>query len=167
MRARNILLAIAGLALTAGVQAHFTKQYLNSSSYWFRFWGVPDLDQVRTDLANDGRQYCVPTTAINWLGYLTNHGASALATGPANWEAQGNYDLASFLIASMGSPTYMDTDAFGAGTTVADSVYGLTTWLGDGWIVGSWIRDEDWSPDFEFLAAKGLNGAHLIPGVGW
>jgi hypothetical protein len=164
---RTLTIAIVGAMLAGGrIDAHFTSQFNSLTSYWFRVYHVPDLDQIRDDLVEDGREYCVPTSGIDWVGYFANHGASVMP-GPANWEAQANYNLGTFVIASMSDCTYMCTDTDGDGTTVTDSVNGLRTWLGNAWVVSAWLRNQNSSPSFGLMATQALNGGYLIPGIGW
>ncbi len=88
--------------------------------------GVPDFDQKRESapgivgLPNDGRMYCVPTSWVDWLGFMANNGypeaigASASVYGPQQWEgpdpAMTRYNLIGGAISDMGD--LMDTDPY-------------------------------------------------------
>ena len=53
---------------------------------------MPDFDQKRAGLLNDGNSYCVPTATANALAYISNHGyPSAFAGGPRDWASQDQY----------------------------------------------------------------------------
>ena len=119
-RAGGIMTAVAVGAATilagapgasADVVRHF---YLNSTVYDYKITQVPDLDQRRTTLGEDGSMYCVPTAALNIFGYAANHGFPDVNPGPANWQLQSNYVAATLWINSMGS--FMGTDPI-EGTT--------------------------------------------------
>lgn len=74
-------------------------------------YGMPDFDQKRDALANDGKMFCVPTSFTNIRGYIANHGYGAMMGGPRNWQSQGNYNYVTARINVMGN--YMDTDPYG------------------------------------------------------
>jgi hypothetical protein len=56
--------------------------------------GIPDFDQVRAfrqnpftpGLPNNGNMYCVPTSTVNVLAYLTNNGYPSIGGAPQNWQ---------------------------------------------------------------------------------
>jgi hypothetical protein len=62
--------------------------------------GIPDFDQVRAfrpapftfGLPNDGNMYCVPTSTVNLLAYLTNNGYPSIGGQPQNWQF-ANYNF--------------------------------------------------------------------------
>ncbi len=66
----------------------------DGQNYFFQIAGVPDLDQKRNTsrdgtiqgLPNKGSMYCAPTSAINWMAYIANHGYPAVPPGAGNWE---------------------------------------------------------------------------------
>ncbi len=75
--------------------------------------GVPDFDQKRSVLPNDGKMYCVPASWINWMAFLQNNGYNGLmwpASGTQNWQAQAQYVGVSARILDMGMR--MGTDPF-------------------------------------------------------
>jgi hypothetical protein len=89
-------------------------------------WNVPDFDQKRAALALDGGMFCVPTSAVNWMGYISNHGFPPMMGGPQNWQSIGQYSLVSSNIASMGS--LMNTSP-SDGTTGLNGINGLRGYL--------------------------------------
>lgn len=71
-------------------------------------WHVPDFDQKRSALPADGGMYCVPTSATNWMAYISNHGYPAMMSGPRDWQSQVNYGFVTSTAAQMGA--LMGTD---------------------------------------------------------
>jgi hypothetical protein len=90
------LLAACSVAASASAQCDFTRT------------GIPDFDQRRDALPADGGMYCVPTSAVNWMGYVANRGVPTALGGPRNWQSQLNYDFVTSRINLMGA--FMDTD---------------------------------------------------------
>ncbi|MDX2148127.1 MAG: hypothetical protein SFZ23_11465 [Planctomycetota bacterium] len=89
-------------------------------------WGVPDFDQRRSSLPNLGNCYCVPTAALNWMGYYANHGV-----GTAMWASNANWQFANYVNTSnrlliMGD--FMDTDP-DCGTGLGDALSGIIDYL--------------------------------------
>ncbi|HMN40955.1 MAG TPA: GC-type dockerin domain-anchored protein [Phycisphaerales bacterium] len=78
-------------------------------------WSVPDFDQKRTGLPGNGGMYCVPTSATNWMAYISNQGFPPMMSGPRNWQSQANFGFVTTTDALMGSLM---------GTTTADGTYG-------------------------------------------
>ncbi|MGE3108463.1 MAG: GC-type dockerin domain-anchored protein [Phycisphaerales bacterium] len=91
-------LLVAGIAGSASAQCNIFRN------------GIPDFDQRRSALPNNGGMYCVPTSAINQMAYIANHGVPGLLSGPRNWQSQTNYSYVSSQIAFMGG--LMGTDPF-------------------------------------------------------
>ncbi|MFJ9753014.1 hypothetical protein [Streptomyces chartreusis] len=59
-----------------------TSEYSVTSTAWrYRTCGIPDLDQDRIGLPENGRNYCGPTAATNALYYFDGHGYSNLISG--------------------------------------------------------------------------------------
>jgi hypothetical protein len=59
---------------------------------------MPDFDQQRATLPNDGLMYCSPTATANALAYLSNHGYPDLFDGPRHWQSQTHdADVSDFL----------------------------------------------------------------------
>lgn len=112
--------SVLGLVFACGLTASAAAQcnlYLN---------GVPDFDQRRNSLPNDGGMYCVPTSAVNLMGYIANHGVPGTLSGPRNWQSQANYGFVSGRLTTMGG--LMDTDPFD-GTYGGPAETGLETYL--------------------------------------
>ncbi|MFG0284013.1 MAG: hypothetical protein ACF8R7_06280 [Phycisphaerales bacterium JB039] len=94
---------------------------------------IPDFDQRRLDsggahgLPDAGDMYCVPTSAINIMGYIANSGYPEILGGsPQFWQADEHYNYITDMIELMGA--LMDTDKDG-GTTGDGHVAGLEDWI--------------------------------------
>lgn len=134
VRALREWLGVCSLAGTLGVTPTAlagpdAPQFLN------RVLGVPDFDQRRMafglnpGLPLNGINYCVPTSHMNWLGFVANRGYPEIAPGgPTNWNrATGaRYFASTVQIDAMGA--MMSTSAT-TGTTVTGEVFGLLQWL--------------------------------------
>lgn len=111
--ARRRALAVLGtvstvLTLGGSVIADVTRAtYTNSTNFDYRVLHMPDLDQRRTALPNNGSMYCAPTAAINLFAYSANHGYP-IAPGSGNWQSSSKYNQASSAISTMGA--LMGTD---------------------------------------------------------
>jgi hypothetical protein len=92
-------------------------------SFKYTITGVPDLDQEWNTLPGLGKNYCVPTSAMNWLYYMAKHGQPG-ALKFQNSDTSNAVGVWTNLI-FMGS--YMDTDT--GGTSGDDAVDGLVDWL--------------------------------------
>ena len=115
-----IALAATDFAATAGITANYT----GANSFSVNITGMPDFDQFRVTLSNDGKSYCVPTASMNIFAYAANHGFPEVLPGPGNWQSQGNYFLATVSIAVTGG--LMGTDPV-SGTTVKGQIAGSKT----------------------------------------
>ena len=71
--------------------------------------GMPDFDQLRSALPNDGRMYCFPTASLNALAYMTNHGLPGILGAPRDWADPALYNLTTVQIQALG--ILMGTDA--------------------------------------------------------
>ena len=84
------VLAIVGFITEAPAGDYFTY---DGYTYSFHRYDVPDLDQYRSSsadstipgLPNNGAMYCVPTSAVNWMAYIANHGYPFIIPGPGHW----------------------------------------------------------------------------------
>lgn len=77
---------------------------------------VPDFDQKRgpgpgiPGLPNNGGCYCMPTSCINWVAFLTNRGYPQLGP-PGNWQNADRYNLITAALDDLGAD--MGTDPGG------------------------------------------------------
>jgi hypothetical protein len=119
-------LTLSALALATLAGASHAQCTLNR-------YGVPDFDQKRNALPNDGKMYCVPTSFTNLRGYIANHGYGNIMGGGGNWQSSANYNYVTARIDAIGD--YMDTDPFD-GTNGGDAY--------DGWVdfIDDWHDDK-------------------------
>jgi hypothetical protein len=91
---RTAAIGIAALATVAASYGQGTF-IVNGKHYIVHRDGIPDLDQRKmadavsgvTGLPNGGNMYCVPTSTLNNLAYLANHGYPLLDPGVGSWES--------------------------------------------------------------------------------
>lgn len=159
-----MLLAVV-FAAASPVHADVNAAWADTTTYFYEISHVPDLDQRRFLVPNGGNMYCVPTSAMNWVMYFANHGASSLAPGPGNWQSQTLYTTATGAIIDMG--ILMQTDAVD-GTDGTDGPDGLRAWLGNGnFNVVHQSMNYTWTPRFQNMSEAVFNGAYVMPVVGW
>jgi hypothetical protein len=134
-------------------------------NYSYKVTHVPDQDQKRGLLPSQGSMYCVPTASMNWLMYFANHGLLSLSPGAGNWQSQALYNTATGAIYDLGE--LMGTDEF-TGTGGDGLEAGLNAWLAIHPIVyAHYYGDDDWTPDYEYIAQHAFNGGYVMPVVGW
>jgi hypothetical protein len=111
-------------------------------------YGVPDFDQQRSGLLDNGNQHCVPTSALNWMAYARNHGlANTMGHTSPNWAAASEYAHVTTRLDKMGD--LMETDS--GGTTIGWAAEGLRRYF-DFYNVPAWftftgyVAGENWTP---------------------
>ncbi|MBL8763473.1 MAG: hypothetical protein JNM07_04305 [Phycisphaerae bacterium] len=119
-----VLVGAAGAVRTASAQCNFS---------WL---GIPDFDQRRSGslwdtgsgLPGEGGWYCVPTSMVNLMAYLSNQGFPEAMNrpGPSNWQNSNNYYWVSGYLTEMGN--FMGTGA-SSGTGSNGWVAGTEAWL--------------------------------------
>jgi hypothetical protein len=150
--------------------------------FTYRRGGIPDFDQRRQSagghygLPFNGTQYCAPTSAMNCLAYIANHGYGWMEpNGYRDWTQAGLYDTAGIEIFKMGDwfmLTVGDPNDPNAGTTGDNHVKGIEDWF------ESWGLQADFSVDAQFargtscpgpneLADAAFAGGLVMPVVGW
>ncbi|MFZ4573432.1 MAG: GC-type dockerin domain-anchored protein [Phycisphaerales bacterium] len=120
------LAAAAGSALAGGGECEVFRAYM------------PDFDQRRApafDLQGNlvvpglpglGQAYCVPTSAINRMAYISNRGYPNMLDGPRDYQSALIYDDMTDAIEDMGN--IMNTHPV-TGTTGANWLAGTKAWL--------------------------------------
>ncbi len=86
--------AIAASSLLCAGLSQANTFYYDGLQYEVYVNNVPDFDQLKSGgfvgpvfgLPNDGKMYCVPTSAVNLYAYIANHGYPKFDPGPGNWE---------------------------------------------------------------------------------
>jgi hypothetical protein len=180
LEAALIVALLAALFLMPAVsRADFAV--VNGSHYLYERLHVPDLDQYRRmnlltgvpGLPNDGKTYCTPTAAMNWLAYIANHGYFWISPGFGNWEpsapdAVARYAQMTKELLDLGIE--MQTDAqdgtySGPARTALEArlqqeAPGLFT-------VSSATANYSYAPTLDDMALLAIDGAAVIPGIGW
>ena len=85
--------------------------------------GVPDIDQKWEGLPQNGANYCVPASMLNWMYYYAARGWPQALT----WQTSMPWHEV-FNLLAMGE--YMDTDAE-TGTNTSNALDGMSDWLDD------------------------------------
>jgi len=170
---RHLVCALALTACATAAQANWFRNYVSSSHYTAGFTQVPDLDQRRDDLPNDGAMYCVPTTALNWLAYIANHGYPFIRPGDAaqaHWHSPAIYDEVTGHLLLMG--LLMGTDAVD-GTSGNGALAGYRSWLRQTdseffiTIHNVWLGGGATTPSFDRIAQWVNQGVPVAGVVGW
>jgi hypothetical protein len=132
LAALAISASIFPFAIQSAAADIITADFNGNTSFDYQITHMPDLDQRRMagpgilGLPGNGAMYCVPTSTMNMMMYMANHGFPAVLPGPGAWQNQNLYNAATLNLAVMG--IHMSTDAEdGTG--------------GDGWLNGanSWL----------------------------
>jgi len=166
---RTIPAAAAMLVFAGAPTAHANwYEVVNGPTDWMaRFTKVPDFDQVREALPNDGLAYCVPTSAFNWAAYIAHHGYPNISPGDATqvqWHSQSLYDGATGGLSLMGF--VMSTDP-NNGTSSNNAMPALANWFSNDFIIISkWIGSGS-GPDFDEIAGWIRTGVPVMGCVGW
>ncbi|MFK7960014.1 MAG: hypothetical protein AB8G96_05755 [Phycisphaerales bacterium] len=99
----------ASFLATAPAWADVEGNWVSPSEFTIFLSHMPDFDQMRMEgpgiagLPNEGVMYCVPTSVMNLGGYIARHGHPSALPGDRNWQAPGNYNLATQALATLGS----------------------------------------------------------------
>jgi streptogramin lyase len=153
----------------------------NGVHFEYQICQVPDIDQVRTGsisplifgLPNEGKMYCLPTSAMNWIAYIANHGYPQVQPFPGDWELgpptnTDVYNLMSLQLSSLGG--VMKTDPFN-GTSGDNAQKGLQEWLDTDapghFVVSNYYAKGSYSPQLHHMGIAASMGALIMPVVGW
>lgn len=154
MRSLRLVSFVAATIASSLASADVTVSYYNGAGdYHWKVTGMVDFDQRRDNccghpgLPGDGSMYCVPTSTMNLFAYAANHGFPGFDPGPANWQSQANYDLATSRIAELGA--LMNCDA-SDGTSVSGWIDGSSAWIAaygppPGWAVQYFYTSSDYT----------------------
>lgn len=141
---------------------------------------VPDIDQKRDvgangilGLPNKGKMYCVPTSAMNWIAYIANHGYPFIQPGSANWQVSppnflATYNKMTTSLLVLGA--LMGTDP-AKGTGGGNAQFATQAWL-DSYLPGFFAVSLDYAqgsyaPTFQNMSFLGMAGALVMPTIGW
>jgi len=154
------LAACAGAAPGAAADV-IASSYTSQNQFLYELSHMPDLDQRRTGthdlsgLALDGAMYCVPTSAVNLVAYIANHGFGQVQPGPGYWQSNSLYEEATLQIAQMG---------FNMGTHPANGTGGYAAregcqrWLGDDFTVSLYYPTDDFRASIVELTQIAMQG---------
>ncbi|MHC5004375.1 MAG: NHL repeat-containing protein, partial [Planctomycetota bacterium] len=165
MRSRSAVSTLAVLTIGSSAGADVVQAaYLNDSEFEYEVRHMPDFDQNRAGLPNDGACYCSPTAMMNVLAYIANHGFPQVTPGPGFWQSAQLYavatshidDLGASMNTSMGEPP----EGTVCGTGASGGYWGLRAWLDPYgiFIVGDQKSDQDFTPSFASIAKSMIAG---------
>jgi hypothetical protein len=136
--------------------------WISNTQFVYRVAFVPDFDQRRSTLPSNGVNYCVPSSFINWSGYIARRGNPGQLPGAPPW----GYTEITLNINLLG--VAMNTDPDG-GTNPSDGVAGAASWLsGRAFCFVVTGNTSNGFPRLRTLANNAINGNCLVvPRVGW
>lgn len=181
------LLATAASLIAEPVGANVTvNEWTGPNNFHHRRTGMPDQDQRRDGLPNFGSCYCVPTSHLNMLMYIANHGHPDVPPGPGNWSGPETYDNVTEMLDQFGAlmnvspggddPNDPDCtggesgggsggdgqcDSLGCGTGLDSAYDALLDVLGSSsndFLITASFMDTTWTPSFEVIGALGYLG---------
>jgi len=133
------------------------------------FWDGMNFVPIPDGLPGNGANYCSPTSHVNVMAYLANHGFPALMPGgsAASWGSQTNYERVTDAIQEMG--VMMETSATSGTTCCGHSgcVEYLETYTPGKFIVSSAASDAFDAPTIGDLAFCALAGGFVNLMIGW
>ena len=159
-RRSHITVTAATTLLCVAVSAADVVESNWNSSSDFQYWiyHMPDFDQKRDTLPGGGSAYCVPTSTMNLMGYIGNHGFPEVLPGSGNWQDPSNYATISALLGVMGSVPLMNTDP-STGTTGGQQLNGVNAWLPDEKFVANQTYTSGlWAPKIQDFGASAITG---------
>ena len=142
------LLALALVGSTAG--ADVFSLYIDDDTHLYATTGMPDFDQWRRGLLDDGRCHCGPTNAANLLAFIGLHGAPHVAPflPETAWNEPGTYDAVTDFIHDFGVAAGTVATPTTCSTSHTPMVEGIQA-AGDGWVGRNfdvsrhaWVRDD-------------------------
>ncbi len=160
IRCASILCGCAALMAVASAKADITQStYINGNNYNYRVKYMPDFDQRRFGLGNEGNNHCVPASSLNVLAYVANHGYPFIAPGPGNWQSPTLYSTATAQINLLGFT--MGTDP-NNGTNMQNARQVLANRLGLLFTVSSKLLNDNKAVHLHDLAKEGSTGSIVI-----
>lgn len=161
--------SIAALAATGIASANILISITSPTQYNYIVHKVPDFDQRRIGLTENGDSYCVPTSALNWFAYIANHGYPNLNPGPGDWSQQSKFETVTNNLIALG--VLMNTNP-ASGTNLSGAVNGASAWVGASPYPGQFVvigknSDSTKSYRFDDLAQQAMLGRLVMPRIGW
>lgn len=150
------LLALVGAVSAVHSVAHaeiaFTN-YVDANTFAYVVLDMPDVDQQRSDLPNNGACYCGPASNFDVLGYVSAHGFPHLGPGiPAGstWADASNYASIGATLCTYGNTVSCSSGSSasascgvsgsGCGSSYSSLYTHLTAELGDEFVVRQYYR---------------------------
>jgi hypothetical protein len=93
---------LSGAASSLAVANVGASVWNGPSDFFFSRTGVPDMDQRRAGLPNSGNCHCVPTSYMNLLIYIANHGYPAVTPGVGDYTGYDHYAEVTGLLDDLG-----------------------------------------------------------------
>ena len=141
---------------------------------WVYRPGVPDFDQTRIGLGNDGKNHCVPTSWTNWFAFFQDNGYAGLMGLPGNpvdWQTYSHGFVTNRINAlgnALGTNPYKGTNA-----TETQHLNYINSQLWEPayilrWADGLWPeKDDTIGPKPKLAAAMLKMGASVNKSIGW
>ncbi|MHC4910265.1 MAG: hypothetical protein ACYTF9_11135, partial [Planctomycetota bacterium] len=104
-----------------------SAEWQTSVNYQYNVNWMPDLDQRRFGMLDNGSAHCVPTSHMNLLAYAANFGFPDLSPFPGTWTDPFDHNIMTSRIQFLGS--VMGTT--GGGTTGSGATEGMNLWIED------------------------------------
>jgi hypothetical protein len=95
--------ALAGIVTSAGLANVTVNDWNSPTSFHHKRIGVPDQDQKRVGLPNQGACYCAPTSYVNMMIYIANYGYPQVEPGPGVYTGYDNYYAVTNLLEELGA----------------------------------------------------------------
>lgn len=168
-RSVGAIASIAALATTGFASANILISIVSPTQYNYIVHKVPDFDQRRVGLPNNGASYCVPTSALNWFAYIANHGYPNMSPGTGDWSQQSQFNTVTSNLFAMGVLMGTGPDS---GTGLNGAVNGMKAWLSINpypyqfAVIGK-NSSSSYSYRFDDLAQQALLGRLVMPRIGW
>lgn len=166
MRPMHGALAIAlAAAITTSGRADVIYEWTDTFHFHWTVTQLPDVDQRRFGLPNNGSWYCGPTAAFNLFAYFANHGLESLPPGPGNYQSDDFHDDVTDVLADIGTAMSITTPG---GVTGEGLEAGIEAWLPDGlFSIVHQYGSHTYTPGFGTINTAVANGAYVIVGVGY
>jgi hypothetical protein len=155
------------------------ENFYDGSLLHYSICNVPDLDQLREDdafvagLPNGGKMYCAPTSAMNWMAYIANHGYPSLLPGPGSWGPEDDYlkpqyqAMTEFLLSMGELMGTHPTDGTTGGMKIGMEVWLNSLYSSGDFVVSKYHANGWYAPLFIHMAKAAVDGALVTPGIGW
>ncbi|MDP1561482.1 MAG: hypothetical protein Q8M16_08810 [Pirellulaceae bacterium] len=158
------LVALSAIAVVTGwnTKAHAqvaASEWNGPGSYTYDIHSMPDLDQRRSGLDNNGNMHCVPTATMNLLAFCANFGVEDMPPYPGVWMGAPVHGEMTGWIEWLG--LYMGTTGED-GTSGNGLVNGLSNWIEDSGspiLTESKFRNGEYWPTIDDATLYATNGS--------